>query len=100
MRLHDSLVFPDAVGPPVDVEQQQRKAQGVLIGHLVVPGLVLLRPCDVTIVDELGLVALLELALEQLLLGLHWEVLVEPAPVVPVVVAEPQQWTRPQHKSI
>ena len=101
MRLHDSLILPDAVRPPVYVEYQQGKAESILVGNLIPPGLVLLRPGDFTIVDELRLIALLELSLEQLLLGLHWEVLVESAPVVPVVVVKPEQVGRsPQHKSI
>lgn len=101
MRFHDSLILPNAVSPPIYVEDQQGKAKGILVGHLILPRFVLLRPGDVTIVDELRLVALFELSLEQLLLGLHWEILVESAPVVPVVVVKSQQAGRSsQHKSI
>lgn len=100
MSLFDSLILPDAVGPPVYVENQQCKAKSILVGHLILPRLVLLRPGDVTIVDELRLVSLFKLSLEQLLLGLDWEVLMEPAPVVPIVVIKSQQVGRPQHKSI
>lgn len=100
MRLCDSLILPDAVGPPVYVENQQRKAKSILVWHLILPRFVLLRPCDVTIVNELRLIPFFELSFEQLLLGLDREILMEPPPVVPIVVIKSQQVGRPQHKSI
>jgi hypothetical protein len=92
--LSDSFILSDPVSAPVDVEKQQGEANSVLVRDLILPGLVLLRPSDIAIVDELRLVSLLELTLKDLLFGLQGEVLVVPAPIVEVVIVKadrPQQ---------
>lgn len=92
--LGDPFILSDSVRAPVDVEQQQGEADSVLVGDLILPGLVFLGPGDIAVVDELGLVSLLEVALKDLLFGLQGEVLVVPAPIVEVVIVEadgPQQ---------
>jgi hypothetical protein len=90
----DALIFSNSVRAPVNVEEQHGEANRVLIRDLILPGFVFLGPRDIAVVNELRLVSLLELALEELLLGLQREVLVVPAPIVEVVIVKadgPQQ---------
>lgn len=94
MCVGDSIVLSDLVSAPVDVEEEKGKANGILIGNLILPRLIFLWPGDIAVIDELRLISFLEIALEDLLLGLEREVLVVPAPVVEVVIVEagsPQQ---------
>ncbi len=88
MYLCNSSILPYAIRPPIDVKEEECESQSILIGHLVLPGLVLLRPCNFTIVEEFGLVSLLEITLEDLLLGLQGEILMIPSPIVEVVVVK------------
>jgi hypothetical protein len=88
MCFQNSFVLSNSISSPVDVEEENGKSDGVLVGHLIVPGLIFLWPGNVAVVDELGLISLLELAFENLLLGLEREVLVISAPIVEVVIAK------------
>lgn len=88
MCLRNTFIFSNSVSSPIDVKEKKSKADGILIGDLVVPRLVFLRPGDVAVVNELRLIALLELAFKDLLFGLQREVLVVSTPVVQVVIAE------------
>jgi hypothetical protein len=93
----DPFFGANSVGSPVDVEEEEAGSDDVLVGGLVFPGLVFLGPSDVAIVSEFRFISLLEILLEELLLGLDGEILVVSPPIVEVVIAEAdvsQQRTR------
>jgi hypothetical protein len=82
----NSFVQSYSVSSPVDVEKQQSESNRVLIGNLIIPRLILLRPSNVAVIDELRLVSLLELPLEDLLLGLQGVIFMVSPPIVKVVI--------------
>jgi len=90
MGLRIAIFLSSAVGPPVDVKNDQSSPNSVLIGELGRPRFVFGRPCDFVVVGKLCFISWLELLLEYLLLGGDLCVLIVASPVVEVVVAVPE----------
>ena len=88
MCLGDSLIFPNPVSAPIDIEDEKGEANGILVRNLIFPRLILLGPSNIAVVGELRLISLFELTLKHLLFGLQWEIFVVSAPVVEVVIVE------------
>ena len=86
MGLNKAFDFSCSFCAPIDIEDEKCESNCVLVGYLISPRSVLFRPSDITIIDELGFVSLLEISLEDFLLCLDGEVFVEAAPVIEVIV--------------
>ena len=86
MSLSDSLILPDTISPPVNVEDDEGDSSHIFPWNLIMPRFICIRPDNFIIVGEFSLISFLEIFLPDLLLGLNGTVLVVPPPVVVVVV--------------
>ncbi len=102
MGLNKALILSCFFCAPIDIEDEKCKSKCILIGYLISPGSVLFRPGDITIIDEFGLISLLEIFLEDFLLCLDGEVFVEATPVVEVIVIKAKLLSQEvcQHENI
>ena len=89
MRLCLSLIFPDFISPPVNVQDDHDNTDSVLVGNFLVPGFVSFWPEYFIIICELGLISFFEITFPLFLFGLEGKVFMVPSPIVEIVVVEP-----------
>lgn len=102
LSLNEAFIFSCSFCAQINIEDEKRKSNYILIWHLISPRSVLLGPSDITIIDEFRLISLFEISLEDFLLCLDGEVFVEAAPVVEVIVVKAKLLSQEvrQHKII
>lgn len=86
MRFCDPLLLSYPVSPPVDVKQHKGHSKNILVGPLVVPRFVLLRPRDFVVIGELSGISGCELFFEYLGLDLMGKILMVSPPVIEVII--------------
>ena len=86
MCLSDSLILPNTISPPIDIEDDEGDSSHILPWNFIVPRLVSIRPDDFIVVGKFCLISLLEIFLPDLLLSLNGAVLVISPPIIVVVV--------------